>query len=497
MRVSSYVIGAPLKDERFFVLLHGIRGTLDKVAAVTGAYLVDHRGGDADSPPWESSGRIEAHLLERGYLTNLSAEQEREAMVEIATVLHQADLESNPPNFVFVPAYTCNLRCPYCFQSHEMHAGRGVFATVMTREAVDDAFRVIDDFDHPGALARQLAVLPSTHQSVSQSSTGRRLGLFGGEPMQESTREIVEYITERANERGSTLWAITNGVQLDLFADLLGPDGVAELQITLDGLSVLHDRRRVGPKFRQTFDKIIANIGLALDANTQVRVRINVDRSNADHVAQLNDMFVKLGWSDHPAFSATAAVVTGDGKHEPLVSPADLLQVTSALNAEGRSCVSSYEGYARNILERTVAGSYPFQSVANCSAETGLLMFDPRGDVYSCWDDVGLVDRRIGSYSGGLLDLDKQVARSWLSRFPGAIEECSRCPYALIHTSGCASMARANSDSIFAAACEGFQHYFPRTLADSYNELENQLLSDARPIPKHSRSLPIVQVTSG
>ncbi|WP_344420771.1 radical SAM protein [Streptomyces lavendulocolor] len=495
--MSSYVIGAPLADERFFLLLHGIRGSLDKVATTTGAYLVENRGEIAAAPPWDSGGRIEAHLKERGYLTDLSQEQERGLMVDTATALHEVDLASNPPSFVFVPAYTCNLRCPYCYQSHEMHAGKGDFATVMTRERVDEAFRVIDGFDRPGAVARHLDLLPPSGKDVSQAGAVGKLGLFGGEPLQEATREIVGYIVERARNRGSALWAITNGVQLDLFADLLGPDGLAELQITLDGMADLHDSRRVGPRFRHTFHKIVENIDRALDADVRVRVRMNVDRSNADHVARLNDLFMERGWDEHPSFSAAAAVVTGEAKHEQLVSPADLMELTRALRTDGTSCVSSYEGHALNIIRRAIAESYPFQRAVNCSAETGLLMFDPRGDLYGCWDEVGLIGRRIGRYGGGVLDLDEEVVRNWLSRFPGAIEQCSRCPYALIHTSGCANTARVDSGSIFAAACEGFQAYFPRSLAESYDEIEHQLLGNMPPARTRTRSLPIVQVTSG
>jgi uncharacterized protein len=51
-------------------------------------------------------------LEQRGYLTDLSEERERGLMVKMATLLHEADLASSPPSFVFVPAYTCNLRCP-------------------------------------------------------------------------------------------------------------------------------------------------------------------------------------------------------------------------------------------------------------------------------------------------------------------------------------------------------------------------------------------------
>lgn len=106
-------------------------------------------------------------------------------------------------------------------------------------------------------------------------------------------------------------------------------------------------------------------------------------------------------------------------------------------------------------------------------------MFDPLGDLYGCWEEIGIAERRIGHYRGGVLDLDEKVASAWLSRFPGAIEQCSRCPYALIHSSGCAKHARDESGSMFAAACEGFQSFFPRTLAESYEKIEKQVFGES------------------
>ena len=41
MRVSSYIIGAQLPDERFYILMHGLNGSLDKVSAATGSYLLE------------------------------------------------------------------------------------------------------------------------------------------------------------------------------------------------------------------------------------------------------------------------------------------------------------------------------------------------------------------------------------------------------------------------------------------------------------------------
>ena len=495
MRVSSYIISAPLSDERFYILMHGLNGSLDKVSAATGSYLLEHRGAEVARPPWSPLDPTAKHLEARGYLTDLSAEQERELMVSVATAIHQSDLASSQPSFVFVPAYTCNLRCPYCFQSHDMHAGRGTYATMMDAGRVDDAFRVIDAFTQPGSLARELSMLAVDDPAPEdQRSPLRRIGLFGGEPLTGATRPVVAYIVEQARRRGAAVWAITNGVELDAFTDLLGRESIAELQITLDGMPSVHDRRRIGPAIRQSFDRIADNIDLALSAGSRVNARINVDSSNVDHVELLDDFFALRGWSDHPSFSAHAAVVTGESTHESLVSHTQLISIT---NRVGGGCTRSYEGYADGVLGRALAEEYPFQRVAHCSAETGMLMFDPHGDVYACWEEIGVKDRRVGEYHGGVLHLDDDKAPAWLSRFPGAVEQCSRCPYALIHTSGCANHARAEHGTIFAAACEGFQSYFPGSLANRYSAIEAAALGSAVKHPPHVHHLPIVKVTGG
>lgn len=57
-------------------------------------------------------------------------------------------------------------------------------------------------------------------------------------------------------------WAISNATELDAYADLLGPKGIATLQITLDGPPSEHDQRRIYADGRGSFDRIAENIDL-------------------------------------------------------------------------------------------------------------------------------------------------------------------------------------------------------------------------------------------
>jgi uncharacterized protein len=105
-------------------------------------------------------------------------------------------------------------------------------------------------------------------------------------------------------------------------------------------------------------------------------------------------------------------------------------------------------------------------------------MFDPLGDVYSCWEDIGDLAKRVATYGPDGLTFVGDTGRDWLNRFPGAIEQCSSCPYALVHRAGCGKHAHTQSGTIFASACEEFQTYFPTTLLVGFQQIERKLSAD-------------------
>jgi len=484
MRVSSYLIATPIPGQSYYLLVHGYTAAIDKVPASLGAYLLRRRGqelrDEAEGMPDVSEATL-ALLESRGYLTELDHEGERRIILRIAAAIHEADLASRLATFVIVPTYLCNLRCPYCFQPHGMHAGRGEFGKVLTRERIDEVFPIIDQFSRPGAIARALGVTEAQDGTCPEENHRERsITLFGGEPLLERTVDVVSYIVERASERNIHVMAVSNGLELQRFCHLLGPGRLEDIQITLDGPAHIHDKRRIGPGHRRTFDTIAANVDMALAHNVRIALRINVNSENAEHLESLHNTFVERGWEQHPNFSANAATVQGAWRPQAnrnLISNTKLAELTTRLRKSKRSQIASYETTARRTLSSCIQGKgYPFRSVAFCAAETGMLIFDPLGDVYACWEEIGQPNQRIGIYSDKGINFNRKALGQWLARFPGAIEECSNCPYALIHKSGCAHQARKASNTMFSAACSSFQDYFPTTLADAYVEEERRAL---------------------
>ncbi len=481
-RVSTYLISAPLPDQPFSILMHGLTGAVDKVPVDVGNFLLNQRGQEVDpyQPPLShmSSTDLES-LLARGYVTTLSEEEERHLLEQIAQALHAQDLAASPASFLIIPSYTCNLRCPYCFQDHFMHAGKADFAKTLDQEQLAQIFTIIDSFNYPGSVAAALGIISSNSQP-KQAPRKSTLTLFGGEPLCARTATIVPEIIRQAISRGMGISAITNGVELDLFEDHLGANAISFVQITLDGLAEVHNKRRRGPEAAETFSRIVDNIDVALDKGVSVSLRINVDKSNAPELSGLNEFFEEKGWFAHPSFNASASTVFGDGSVNT-ISQSNLVQITSTLKGQKADKISSYENRAEDTLRRCLTGQgYPFARVVNCAAETGMLIFDPLHNVYACWEDAGKISHRIATYDSKGIHFGEN-AYGWLSRFPGAINECLQCPYALIHTSGCACHARQVSGRLNAPACESFPDFFPITLAQAYTRFEQELLGAATP----------------
>lgn len=476
-RVSTYLISAPLPNQPFSILMHGLTGAVDKVPVEVGNFLLHHRGLNIETnrPPLCNISPIDMDaLVSRGYITTLSEEEEQQILEQIAKALHTQDLSSAPPSFLIIPSYTCNLRCPYCFQDHFMHAGKADFAKTLDKEQLKQIFTIIDSFNTPGSVAVALGFIEKSSQL--KETRGSSITLFGGEPLSARTATIVPEIINEAKSREIGISAITNGVELDLFEEYLGPRGISSVQITLDGLAEVHDKRRRGPEAAKTFTRIVNNIDFALDKGVLVSLRVNVDKTNESELPGLNDFIKEKGWFAHPLFNAAASVVFDPGSANT-ISPSNLVQITSSLRGGRGDKISSYEKQAEDTLRRCLASQgYPFARVVNCSAETGMLIFDPLQNVYACWEDVGKINHKIATYNHQGIHFGEN-ASTWLSRFPGAINECLRCPYALIHTSGCGSHARKASGRLNAPACEAFPELFPATLAETYSRFEQDLLT--------------------
>jgi uncharacterized protein len=489
LRTSSYTIYVDLPgNEEEMLLVHTYTGAFDRVSRRVATYVRSLEEGRPPKPlygDWtpDPAGREGAGaappmaatvetLHRRGYLTPMSREQEEEFFSRYVEKLHALHLR-RPPSYLFMPTYDCNLRCPYCFQDHmRTDPAFGHLLRRMTPEMADRLFRAMPQIE-------------ALHGLPPEAAPRLDIGFFGGEPLLAANRPLVEHVLRRGRERGEArFWAITNGTELDAYEDLLSPELIGSVQITLDGPPEQHDRRRVDAAGGGSWERIARNVGMALERGVQVAIRTNVDRTNLDGLPALAAEIVAHGWDRSPNFGAQVAPVratgpAGDGTDRGKSSPGVTLdsweldrRLTAMRETHPQVAVlgrvdDTLRHQARRIFARR---GLPAFKPSFCSAHTGMYIFDPFGDIYACWEKTGDEKVRIGHVGeDSAVRFNFDVQALWHGRTVASNPVCLQCRYNLFCGGGCAVLAAGQSGGDFYRNyCDGFAHRFRASVAEAY-----------------------------
>jgi uncharacterized protein len=477
LRTSSYIIYVDLPhNDSEMLLVHGYSGAFDKVSKRVATFVrakEDRRApkplyGEwtdtrvVDSAPELPDAYIEV-LLKRGYLTYLTREEELERFKAIADYLHT---RTSVPTYVLMPTYDCNLRCFYCFQDH-MRTNPD-FAHLLQRMSHGMVDRIFDTMPQIEAL----------HGISPETEFSRPITLFGGEPLLRSNRDIIEHILDRAHKGGTpSLSVISNATDLDAYKDLLGPNDLSSIQITLDGVPEEHDRRRIYPDGRGSFDAIARNITMALEQDANIQVRMNIDRNNVSQLPRLARIFVDQGWSVHPRFFAyTAPIHAGNGKaqHENSFSSWELDQAIDELRAQDEvmEVIHRPDDRLRSRVQSIFdSGGHPGSQSTFCGAHNGMYVIDRFGDMYACWERTGNTKIRIGRITPECtVELNDSNSELWRTRTVTSNPVCRQCRYSLYCGGGCAVLAEGRTGRIDRNFCDGYGFRFRAMVAEAYTD---------------------------
>lgn len=434
-RLSSYTIITELEEsDGKYMLVHGYTGAIDVTPEGIVSYLRTNKFLTAEEAPF--SEKTWEALVARGYITAKTAEEEYDFTRRMAEAFHKRNKLFN--SFVFIPSYDCNFRCPYCVEGKLSHDGANWSKRTFTREMVDRAYEAM------------LEIGPRKELHTKQ------ILLYGGEPLLKENKEIVTYMVEKGYSLGYHFKAITNGYDLEEFAHLLGSEKLYMLQITVDGTKQWHDQRRVHYQDGGSFDKIVANIGLALKAGVRVAVRINTDRLNFDSIAELKGLFTALGYYDYNnLFSMYAGFLydsdelnaskklTSSSKKTSTTFFNTLTELDTKIRETrpGISCPSDrmFRALYRSIVDKKLLS---FNSVG-CASQSGAYVLDPKGNIYTCMEIVGQPDYIIGNYANPKeIEWREEEREKWQGHNIATSPMCSKCKYSFLCKGGCAIRIR-------------------------------------------------------
>lgn len=174
-------------------------------------------------------------------------------------------------NLTILLTYDCNLRCVYCYEgAGEQNKGS---LSIETREAI---FKFIKK------------------QMEQRKSNVLSIVLFGGEPLL-NFEQNVEWLDQikhycDINNKVFVTTLITNGILINEFVmNKLIEYNCETIQITLDGIKEIHDKRRKYKDGRGSFDEVLNGIKMIYknDKLNNPVIRINIDKTNIDEVKRL------------------------------------------------------------------------------------------------------------------------------------------------------------------------------------------------------------------
>lgn len=292
------------------------------------------------------------------------------------------------------PTLDCNFSCPYCFEKSH----RRVY---MSDKVEDDIVTFI-----------------KKHEDVKKIE----VTWFGGEPLLAFDR--IMSLTKKITDLGIDYDAgmITNGYLLsEKYIKKLESLKIKSLQITIDGLSPIHDKRRCLKDGTPTYDVIINNIKKAkkIYPSVNINIRVNVDKTNA------NDFVELYRFSQTDALKGirlTPAFVDDINRTNPCV-----------FNDQEK-----YH-YMVDLLKKhgiVFSGFYPSIKRECCVRNANTVVIGPMGELYKCWNDVGNRDMVYG-YLDGSITNEKVLLRYLASSDAFEDETCKECILLPICYGGC------------------------------------------------------------
>lgn len=360
----------------------------------------------------------EGEFAARGYL--ISPEKEKKDF-KYAWFDFQEERDQDEVQLFFVPNFSCNFACTYCYQE-----GYEPVRQQLSEEVIDAFFNYV---------ATQFA--------------GRKkyITVFGGEPLMpgDKQRKLIAYLLQRSVEAGLDIAFVTNGYTLTDYIELLTTASIREIQITLDGTQEIHDHRRYLHGKQPTFHRIVEGIDACLAAGLQVNLRMVVDKDNIDNLAALSRFAIDRGWTKSPLFKTQIGrnyeLHVCNSSPDRLFDRATLYTHLYNLLQQHPYIAEFYKpafSIAKFIAEN---GSLPAPLFDSCPACKTEWAFDYTGTIYSCTATVGKKGEELGTFYPEVSH-HEEVIEEWQNRDITTIEQCKSCDVSLACGGGCASVAK-------------------------------------------------------
>jgi uncharacterized protein len=438
MIYSKHNIFSRISGSDNFFIVNLLNGSADILNPDEGRMLNDFLDGKTVSPEFQ------VNLTEQGYLVD---ENEEERLYRNKYLDFTDTREEDEVQLFFVPNYSCNFACTYCYQDEYANT-----KLELTHEVIDAFFNYIRN-----------------------EFAGRKkyLTVFGGEPLLNSPKqkELITYLLKQADEASLEVCFVTNGYSMVDYIDILKKARIREIQVTLDGKGSVHDKRRFLKGGGATFDKIVKGIDACLQHDLPVNLRMVVDKDNIDGLPEMAQFAIDKGWTKSEFFKTQLGrnyeLHHCQATSEKLFSRISLYETIFDLVQQHPYILEFYKpaySVAKFLAENNSLPDPLFDACPACKTEWA---FDYTGHIFPCTATVGKSDESLGTFYPEV-SRKTELINAWENRDVTSIAECSSCNLQLACGGGCGSVAKNRTGNVCSTDCRpvkellelGFSAYF-------------------------------------
>jgi len=442
MKYSRHNIFSRIAGSHNFFIVNLLSGSADILSPAEGKMLQDFLAGQILQP------ELLGNLTAQGYFVD---KEEEEKLYRSRYLDFVDDREEDEVQLFFVPNYSCNFACTYCYQDEYPNPKQE-----LTTEVIDAFF-----------------------QYVKTEFAGRKkyLTVFGGEPLLNSPKqkELISYLLRKAKDSNLEVCFVTNGYSLEGYIDILKLASIREIQVTLDGIGEVHDARRFLKGGAPTFEKIVKGIDACLLNGLPVNLRMVVDKANIEGLPGMAQFAIEKGWTKNDFFKTQLGrnyeLHHCQASSEKLFSRISLFETLYTLIKQHPHIVEFYKpafSVSKFLAEN---GSLPDPLFDACPACKTEWAFDYTGHIFSCTATVGKSDESLGTFYPAVTHKEEMI-HEWENRDVMSIAECTTCNMQLACGGGCGSVAKNRTGSVCSTDCRpitgllelGFSAYFEQSL---------------------------------
>jgi len=408
MELSKHNITGKIKGTNDFYIVNPLSGSADIVSEQELSEMTGMSFADGDL------------MKSRGYWVDPVAEEKlyREKYLDFID-----DRDEDEVQIFFVPWYTCNFSCSYCFQDEYGYEGK---KPAVTTELIDSFFAYVDE-----------------------KFAGRRkyITIFGGEPLLpgQNYKSIIQYLLDEAKKRNLDSAIVTNGYLINEYIDVFKDALIREVQVTIDGDEDVHNKRRMLKGNGGTFERIAENVSLLLDNNIPVNLRMVVDAENIQSMPALAQFAIDAGWTKSELFKTQLGrnyeLHHCQENNQRLFSRLSMYEAVYDIIKENPHVTEFHKpafSIAKFLFENGELPAPLFDSCPACKTEWA---FDYTGAIYSCTATVGKPGEDLGTFYPSVR-LDEDKVEAWEERDVLSIEKCGECSLRLACGGGCGSVAK-------------------------------------------------------